>query len=276
MNTNPTPKWPNADRPIKPLDRDPSPSKSFGEPLEERAAEPPAIEVAPGLACAGRIPPTPPAEPAPVVEAECLSELSIANRALEKEVRGRHVLEHKLALVTEQKDAARHAAFHDSLTGLPNRALFMDRLDHGLALARRHRWTLAVMFLDLDGFKQINDSYGHDAGDRVLVTIARRLEKNARDDDTVSRFGGDEFLYLLMEVGDAQNLASIARMIVKEVQEPCAIQVRDLAILAQINASLGIAVFPQHGSTSEGMIARADEAMYRAKREGTGFAFARP
>ena len=111
---------------------------------------------------------------------EASKDLSVVTRALQGEVRDRDMVDHQLAAATEQEQAARHAAFHDPLTGLPNRVLFNDRLEQGFQKAKRHRWTLAVMFVDLDDFKIINDSYGHDAGDVVLQTIARRLEENAR------------------------------------------------------------------------------------------------
>src|SRR6202044_3678914 len=112
-------------------------------------------------------------------------------------IRDRTLVDHQLAAAVEQVEGSRNAALHDSLTGLPNRVLFRDRLEHGIAQAKRHRWILAVMFVDMDNFKSINDTYGHEAGDAVLQTVAKRLAHNARVDDTVSRYGGDEFLYLL-------------------------------------------------------------------------------
>jgi PleD family two-component response regulator len=118
---------------------------------------------------------------------EASEELSVVNQGIEDAVTQRHMLEHQLAAATEQEQEARHAAFHDPLTGLPNRALFDDRLKHGLAQAKRHGWALAVMFLDLDDFKNINDSYGHDLGDSVLQTVAWRLKETTRCDDTISR-----------------------------------------------------------------------------------------
>jgi len=181
---------------------------------------------------------------------EASEELSIVNQALKDEVRERHVLEHQLTAVTEQGEAVRHAAFHDPLTGLANRALFNDRLEHELAQAKRHDWTLAVMFVDLDGFKNINDSYGHDVGDGVLQTIAKRLMENARDDDTVSRYGGDEFLYLLMETRNEQDIAIIAENIVKAIQAPCNVSTHDLTI----SASIGISIFPKDGTTADTLV----------------------
>jgi diguanylate cyclase (GGDEF)-like protein len=202
-------------------------------------------------------------------------ELEAVNQALETEVREREMLEHQLAAVKEQEEAARHAAFHDPLTGLPNRVLFNDRLEHGLAQARRHGWKIAVMFVDLDDFKSINDAYGHDVGDIVLQTIARRLRENTREDDTVCRHGGDEFLYLLMEIRDERDAIKIAEKIIEVIQEPCDIRVRDLAISPSIGASIGIALYPTNATTADALIKNADKAMYRAKRIRSGYAFAR-
>src|SRR4029079_6103695 len=177
--------------------------------------------------------------------------------------RDRNLLDHQLAAVTEQEEAVRHAAFHDVLTDLPNRALFNDRLEHGLAQAKRHGWAVAVMFVDLDKFKSINDLHGHDVGDSVLKTISARLKKNARVDDTVSRHGGDEFLYLLMEVRDEKTIASIAEKIIKIIQVPCSVTVRDLNIELCIGASIGVAIFPHDGATADALIKSSDRAMYR-------------
>src|SRR3984893_16065724 len=125
---------------------------------------------------------------------EASEELSVVNLELKDEIKERHVLEGKLAAVTEQAEVDRHAAFHDVLTGLPNRALFYDRLEHGFEQAKRHGWALVVMFFDVDDYKIVNDTYGHFAGDKVLQGIAGRLKKNTRGEDTVSRYGGDEFV----------------------------------------------------------------------------------
>jgi diguanylate cyclase len=200
--------------------------------------------------------------------------LAAVNQALESEVEERHLLEDQLAAVTEQGQADRDAALHDVLTGLPNRALFNDRLEHGLAQAKRHGGILAVMFIDLDDFKEINDSHGHDAGDSVLQTIAGRLKESTRDDDTISRHGGDEFLYLLMEVRNEKDITSIAEKIIKSIQAPCPIKLRDLNISPSIKASIGIAIFPKDGSTADALVKSADTAMYRAKRDKSGYAYA--
>jgi GGDEF domain-containing protein len=124
---------------------------------------------------------------------EASTGMTAVNQTLEIEIRGRKMVDHQLAAAVEQEEGARNAALHDHLTGLPNRLLFKDRLDHGIAQAKRHGWSLAVMFVDLDNFKSINDTYGHEAGDVVLQTVAKRLAHNARTDDTVSRYGGTNF-----------------------------------------------------------------------------------
>ena len=200
-------------------------------------------------------------------------ELAVVNRALEGELRDRVMLDHQLAALTEQEEGARHAALHDHLTGLPNRALFHDRLEHGLAQALRHGWNMAVMFLDLDDFKNINDGYGHDVGDAVLRIIAGRLRENTRSDDTISRHGGDEFLYVLMENRDEQDVAAIAQKIIRVIQMPCEIGGGDLNISLCVKASIGIALFPKDGTTADALVNSADKAMYRAKQRKSGYSF---
>ena len=201
---------------------------------------------------------------------EAVEQLTVVNQSLADEVKHRHALELQLATVTEKEESARHAALHDPLTGLPNRALFDDRLEHGLAQATRHGWTMAVMFLDLDDFKKINDLYGHDVGDAVLQTIATRLQENLRGEDTVSRHGGDEFLYLLMEIGGDQDATQIVKKIMKAIQVPCELSVGKLTI----NPSIGIAIFPKDGTTADALVKSADTAMYQAKRNKSGYSFA--
>jgi diguanylate cyclase len=206
---------------------------------------------------------------------EASADLSVVNVALENEINERHILEHQLAAVAQQGDVARHASLHDALTGLPNRVLLNDRLEHGLAQAKRHNRTLAVMFLDLDDFKKINDSHGHDTGDSVLKTIAERLANNTRSDDTMSRHGGDEFLCVLTEVSDEHAVALIAAKLINIILAPCQIRVHDLTISLSVKASIGISLFPIDGTTADVLIARADKAMYLAKKNGSGYLFAR-
>jgi diguanylate cyclase (GGDEF)-like protein len=160
-------------------------------------------------------------------------------------------------------------AMHDSLTGLPNRELFDDRLAQAIALADRHDWTLAVMFLDLDQFKKINDAHGHAAGDAALKEIAQRLMKYVRDEDTVCRNGGDEFLYLLMNPRGKKNIEQIANSVLRTVAQPLALADAELAI----KPSIGIAIYPWDGVSGDQLIANADAAMYAAKRFARGVAF---
>jgi diguanylate cyclase (GGDEF)-like protein len=200
--------------------------------------------------------------------------LAAVNRALQVEIRDRTMVDHQLAAAVEQEEGARNAALHDHLTGLPNRLLFHDRLEHGIAQAKRHRWILAVMFVDLDNFKSINDTYGHEAGDAVLHTIAMRLEHTTRNEDTVSRYGGDEFLYLLTPLHEQKDIAMIAAKILRAIQAPCEMRVRDVMVSQSLGASIGISVFPRDGASVPVLIKRADEAMYMAKESKSGFAFA--
>ena len=200
--------------------------------------------------------------------------LTAVNQALETAIRDRTMVDHQLAAAVEQEEGSRNAALHDNLTGLPNRMLFMDRLEHGIAQAKRHRWILAVMFVDLDDFKSINDTYGHHAGDAALQIVATRLAHNARNDDTVSRYGGDEFLVLLTPLHEQKDIAMIAAKIVKAIQAPCDVRVDNVIVNLRIEASIGISVFPKDGDTAAALIKRADEAMYGAKESKSGFAFA--
>jgi diguanylate cyclase (GGDEF)-like protein len=155
---------------------------------------------------------------------------------------------------------------HDSTTGLPNRDLFDDRLTHAIALAKRHTWMLAVMFLDLDRFKCINDSHGHAVGDGVLKEVAKRLLQHTRDEDTVCRNGGDEFLYLLMNPQGSEDIERIAGALLKTIGQP--IDMGGLQLV--VKASIGIAVYPKNGTTGEQLIRNADTAMYRAKKTMIG------
>ena len=154
----------------------------------------------------------------------------------------------------------------DALTGTPTRAVLADRLDKAISMARRHSSRTALMFVDLDGFKAINDELGHLAGDTVLQLVARRLESSVRDSDTVSRHGGDEFLMLLAELSNASDVAAIATKMLAALAESVFVAGRVLTI----SASVGIAVYPEDGEHASTLIANADEAMYRAKKSGHG------
>jgi diguanylate cyclase (GGDEF)-like protein len=200
--------------------------------------------------------------------------LMAVNQVLQIEIRNRAMVDHRLAAAIEQEAGSRNAALHDKLTALPNRVLFSDRLEHGIAQAKRHRWILAVMFVDLDKFKSINDTYGHQTGDAVLQTVAMRLKHTTRNDDTISRFGGDEFLCVLTELHEQSEIAMIAAKILKAIQAPCCLRVGDVIVSPCLEASIGISVFPKDGVSAAVLINRADEAMYGAKANKSGFAFA--
>jgi diguanylate cyclase (GGDEF)-like protein/PAS domain S-box-containing protein len=157
-----------------------------------------------------------------------------------------------------------HSAEHDFLTGLPNRMLFKDRVTQAIVLAPRHLKKVAVLFLDLDGFKHINDSLGHPTGDKLLQSIAKRLVDCVRASDTVSRQGGDEFVVLLSEVEQPENTAITARRMLQTVAAPHSIDQHDL----HISTSIGVSVYPDDGIDAETLIKNADTAMYQAKANG--------
>jgi len=162
------------------------------------------------------------------------------------------------------EETIRHQAFHDALTGLPNRMLFKDRLTLEIAHAKRNKQMLAVLFLDLDRFKLVNDTLGHGLGDQLLKIIAKRLVGYVREDDTVARLGGDEFTILLPEIIQVENAAKVARKILQAVREPVHIDIHEL----YITTSIGIALYPNDGEDAESLLKNADTAMYRAKENG--------
>ncbi len=169
--------------------------------------------------------------------------------------------------VTEHKQTENRVhrlAYYDTLTGLPNRTLFQERLSRELMRAHREDSTLEVMFLDLDQFKGINDTLGHAAGDSLLQSVADRLQKCLRDVDTVARFGGDEFVILLVGLGGTQDPSVFARRTLDAIAKPVTIDGKDLFT----TASIGIAVYPTDGTDAETMLRKADIAMYEAKERG--------
>ncbi len=171
--------------------------------------------------------------------------------------------------ITERKaheEQFSYLAHHDPLTGLANRLALGMHLGHELAIARRNRTRVAVLFIDLDGFKPVNDRYGHAHGDSLLVTLAERLREHARESDLVARLGGDEFVIVLEGGFTDQNLATIAAGVVAAVSSPCALPAGEV----QVSCSIGIACAPQDGETPEALLASADAAMYRAKLAGRG------
>lgn len=157
-----------------------------------------------------------------------------------------------------------HLALHDSLTELPNRVLLNDRLHQAVRMGERHHKKLAVLFVDLDHFKSINDSLGHAAGDALLKSAATRMRETLRDMDTVSRHGGDEFVILLPEIEETSDAALVAGKILSGLAAPHIVEGREL----QVSASIGISIYPDHGQAAELLVNRADLAMYEAKKSG--------
>ena len=185
---------------------------------------------------------------------------------MEAETRIHNMLEVRLLYkqLEHQNRALQSLALHDALTGLPNRRLLMDRLALAIAHARRNSRTMAVMYLDLDGFKQINDTLGHDAGDTLLRLIAARLLGAVRQEDTVARVGGDEFVIVLAELSDVDPVADLVSKVVQAVSQPYGIQGRNVSM----TASVGVSIYPTHGEEVETLMKSADLALYEAKGSG--------
>ncbi len=182
----------------------------------------------------------------------------------DEKVTGAVIVFRDVSAAKAQSEQITHLAEHDSLTGLPNRLLFCDRVGQAISLARRHRGRAAVLFLDLDGFKYINDTMGHAAGDEFLKSVAARLLHCVRTPDTVSRQGGDEFVLLLQDVQKPEDAAATARRVLSAVAEVHLADRREL----HVTASIGISVFPEDGLDAETLIKNADFAMYLAKKNG--------
>ena len=163
----------------------------------------------------------------------------------------------------------RHLAMHDSLTTLPNRSFFAERLDQALSAAAPQQRGFAVLYLDLDDFKQVNDTHGHAVGDELLRVVAARLSRSVRAEDVVSRLGGDEFACLLGDLPAREQLSHLACKVLDAVAAPC--QIGELRL--NIRPSIGIAMCPTDGETAELLIEHADAAMYNAKRHRSGYAF---
>ncbi len=161
-----------------------------------------------------------------------------------------------------------HLALHDALTDLPNRTLFADRVEQAIAFAERNQSTGAILVLDVDHFKDVNDTLGHHAGDRLLRDAAERLRAVVRSSDTVARLGGDEFAVLLNDVSDVDGATKVA----EQIRAALAVPVELEGIDVEVEPSIGIVLFPEHGSTPDDLLQRADVAMYEAKREKTRFA----
>jgi diguanylate cyclase (GGDEF)-like protein/PAS domain S-box-containing protein len=189
------------------------------------------------------------------------------------QVTGAVIVFHDVSMARAMVLEMSHLAQHDALTDLPNRLMLNDRLAQAISLARRNRYKLAVLFLDLDGFKHINDSLGHSVGDKLLQSVAARLSACVRKSDTVSRQGGDEFVILLPEVTHAADAAVSAEKIIAEVKRVHSIGEHNL----HITVSIGVSTYPDNGEDAEALIKNADTAMYHAKQGGRdNFRFFRP
>ena len=200
-------------------------------------------------------------------------DLKLVNLKLAKELAERMAIESELAEARDdlsksqvETEEAQQIALQDALTGIPNRVSFEQGFDHGLIQAQRHGWGLAVLFIDLDEFKSINDLYGHDVGDQVLQMVANRLRSSLREEDLVSRWGGDEFVCLLFDVKQEADATRLAEKIIEQVAEACEFQ----GTTFSINASIGIAIYPTDGETAEILFKKADTAMYKAKETEKG------
>jgi len=168
--------------------------------------------------------------------------------------------------ISERKSAEQRIAqlaHFDVLTDLPNRTLFFDRLDQAIARAKRYKQKFAILYLDLDRFKQVNDEFGHHIGDNLLKIVADRLTENARDMDTVARVGGDEFIFILNNIDHVDNVERVATKIAESLSKPFLIQDKS----CQIGCSIGISIFPDDVEIPEALVKMADDAMYKAKKD---------
>jgi len=207
--------------------------------------------------------------------AKAADDLKLVNVKLAKEIAERIVIESELtdtkidlaevrddlSKAQVKEEEAQQIALQDALTGLPNRSSLEQALEHGLAQAKRHCWGLAVLFIDIDKFKSINDSHGHDMGDHALKTVAKRLQSSIRDQDMVSRWGGDEFVCLLLELKQESDVTRLAEKMVTLIGEACEFN----GAVISISASIGIAMYPADGETAAILLKHADTAMYKAK-----------
>lgn len=170
----------------------------------------------------------------------------------------------RTAQLREKQERLNHLAHHDSLTGLPNRLLFEDRLKQTIVKARRAQESAALLFFDLDRFKEINDSLGHSVGDLVLCEVGQRLRNLVREADTVARLGGDEFVVILEQVAGAEASAEVARKVIQAMALPLSVAGREVTI----TGSIGISLYPDDGTDVDALMKTADDAMYRAKALG--------
>ncbi len=173
-------------------------------------------------------------------------------------------VQHDISEIKRYQDELEHQANHDALTGLANRLLLKDRLEQAIALGRRYGQAFSVVFIDIDNFKLINDSLGHDVGDEVLKIVGRRLFACVRDGDTVARLGGDEFVLIIAEHRRDDNMVRVAQRIIATIAQPFVIDQREF----KITCSVGVASFPRDGELADALLRNADTAMYRAKDRG--------
>lgn len=173
-------------------------------------------------------------------------------------------IQHDMTLRKKIDDENAYLAHHDVLTGLANRALFLMLEEHALTRARDSGQPLALLFIDIDGFKPINDTHGHGVGDQLLVAISERLRASVKRTDITARFGGDEFLILLTRLPDTEVPAALARKLLGLLAEPFMLAGQRI----EVRASIGIAIYPEHGSDAASLLAHADRAMYCAKKMG--------
>ena len=219
---------------------------------------------------------------------ECASNLQDVNEALTQQVKERNKLNRELIETGRKLSAAKNIlsnmgntlteaykvaeeakqrSLHDFLTGIPNRELFNEYLEKAIALANRCDWILAVMFIDLDRFKLINDTHGHATGDKVLQVVAERLQEELRNEDAVCRYGSDEFLCLLVNPQNAGNIQHIVSKVFDRISQTI------YGLTVTIEPSIGIALYPGNGSTGEELVANANYAMYHAKNRKAGYIF---
>ena len=196
--------------------------------------------------------------PLPVQRQDELGQLARSFVQMQEEI-----VEH-LEELSRSRNALEHLARHDPLTGLPNRRVFFERLEHALAAARRSAKPLAVLFVDLDHFKQLNDSLGHSIGDRVLQAVANLLRSATRESDTVARLGGDEFVILIEQLDDPGRVVAVLHKLHERFQLPILLDGHEI----KVQASMGLSLFPRDGDDIESLVQQADRAMYVAKNAG--------
>jgi diguanylate cyclase (GGDEF)-like protein len=167
-------------------------------------------------------------------------------------------------LLRKYENELESIARHDALTGLPNRMLLADRMQQAIARARRNNGMFGVCYLDLDGFKPVNDSMGHDAGDQVLIEIDKRISETLRHEDTVARLGGDEFVILLLELEKADEYIATLDRLLNAISRPIEINRQQFTV----SASIGVSLFPNHAEDEDSLLKLADSAMYAAKQAG--------